>query len=209
LDNIILDFGCGNGGFDEILPDRLHVGSWLQLNGGINAYGVDYNSKKIEEASVSITNGTKFYICDCSNLPFNDNSVDSVHCWGTLHHMKNYHDGIIEIFRVLKAGGKFYFVETVDNDCIYKFARRIWGKWQGDEIYSKFTSMELEEDIYKYSTVLDIKYYHRFLISEVFRSFRKEPILSLYINNWYSMLLRVLKLDKKCCCHFMISGIKK
>lgn len=45
---------------------------------------------------------------DVSALPFADNSIDAVHCGAALHCWPNVQDGLLEVFRVLKPGGKFY-----------------------------------------------------------------------------------------------------
>ncbi len=205
---MMLDFGCGDGGFDEILPDRLHRGSWLALYGNNQSCGIDYNRSKIEKARTAIKNGTNFHVCDGSKLPFASNSIDMVHDYGTLHHMANYKAGIHEITRVLKSGGKLYMVETVDNDLLYKIARRIWGKWRDDPIASPFTSDDLEDLLRPHFARFELEYFHRFILSDLLYNYRIEPVASLYLNHWYSWVLQKVGVDQAMCCHVVIKGIK-
>jgi ubiquinone/menaquinone biosynthesis C-methylase UbiE len=204
-----LDFGCGDGGYDEITEDRLHRGSWLENFGGDGAIGIDYNLEKVRSASKYITNGTNFIVADGQCLPFQDNTFDLVHCYGTLHHMDDYSKGIWEIIRVLKSGGKFYLVETVDNDLVYKIARRIWGQWRDDKISSFFTSDDIEDKVRVFGGIItETRYYHRFILSDFLYNYKKEPMFSLRLNHIYSELLRHIGLDQASACDVMIRGVK-
>ena len=204
----MLDFGCGDGGFDEILPDRLHRGSWLGIYGGKGAYGIDINKKRIEKARITINNGTVFHACDGSQLPFASNSVNFIHCYGALHHMDDYTQGIKEMVRILRSCGSIYMVETVDNDFFYRIARRIWGKWRGDDIKSWFTSYDLEDVLRQDIRITSVEYYHRFVVSDLLYNFKLEPTISLHINQAYSGILKALGIDQACCCHVVIRGMK-
>jgi len=205
---MMMDFGCGDGGFDEILPDRLHRGSWLALYGNNQSCGIDHNRTKIERARATIKNGTDFHVCDGARLPFAANSIDYIHDYGTLHHMDDYKAGISEIVRVLKSGGELYMVETVDNDMVYKTARRIWGKWRDDKIVSPFTSDDLEDLLRPHFAKFETEYYHRFILSDFLYNYKLEPRASLYLNHWYSHFLKWAGLDQDMCCHVVIRGIK-
>lgn len=48
---------------------------------------------------------SKLQVADAENLPFEDNSFDSVYSWGVLHHTPNTEKAIQEVRRVLAKGG--------------------------------------------------------------------------------------------------------
>ena len=52
-----------------------------------------------------------FLVGDAQQLPYADASMDSVFNLGIIHHLEDWEQGIKEISRVLKAGGRFYFEE--------------------------------------------------------------------------------------------------
>jgi ubiquinone/menaquinone biosynthesis C-methylase UbiE len=77
---------------------------------GANVFGIDltYNAIKMTNKRFKQENlkGT-FKQANFKNLPFRDCSFDLVVSWGVLHHSKETQQGINEIFRVLKPGGRF------------------------------------------------------------------------------------------------------
>lgn len=83
---------------------------------GIEIIATDFDPAQLEKAEKKIR---KFKLedkivlkqADATNLPFPDNSFDFVLCYGTLHHIKEYHQAIKEVFRVLTQGGKFFVAE--------------------------------------------------------------------------------------------------
>jgi ubiquinone/menaquinone biosynthesis C-methylase UbiE len=205
---MMLDYGCGDGGFDEILPDRISRGSWMGLYGKKGDIGLDYNANKIANAKANIKNGSRFILCDGKHTHLLSNSVDSLHCYCTLHHMDDWRAGVKEIVRILKPGGEYYVVETVDNNPVYKLARHTVGKWRDDEITSFFTSYELL-DLFREGTHIDsVKYYHRFLLSDFLYNFRREPQISLHANLWFDKLLQRIGLDQYLCVSTVIRGHK-
>ena len=108
----VLDLGCGNGRFFEILKDK-----------GVDYIGVDFSERLIEIAKKryfypvkSDKVGAKqfnrvrvkFQVADALNLPFPNNFFDKVYTIAVLHHIpsKEFRQRFLEeAKRVLKPGG--------------------------------------------------------------------------------------------------------
>lgn len=105
----ILDLGCGNGRFSEVLD-------------GLN---VEYIGADISETLIKIATekypDKKFQTIDFLNLPFPDNSFDKVYCLAVFHHIPSNEyrlKFLKEINRILKKDG--ILVLTVWNLLIKK-----------------------------------------------------------------------------------------
>jgi len=94
----ILDVSCGTGGF-------------LSLAGkmGLRVCGVDLANKAIEAAK-KILPGAELKVANGEALPFPDQEFDYVTNIGSLEHYLNPGQGIKEMRRVLKKGGKILIV---------------------------------------------------------------------------------------------------
>jgi ubiquinone/menaquinone biosynthesis C-methylase UbiE len=100
----ILDFGCGEGNmefhFKIIFPSSRIV-------------GIDTSAKSIEVANQKEIEGVEYKNFDGANLPFENNLFDIVFTSMVFHHIKpdEHLRYIMEIYRVLKPGGRFYLFE--------------------------------------------------------------------------------------------------
>ena len=83
------------------------------------------------------------------------------------------------------------------------------GNWKGDEIDSYFTSEELLEKIDDYFDVYNVEYYWRSVLSDALAMLDREGIVSLYYCKFVSRALKLVKLDKFFCCHFLIEACRK
>ncbi|MEA3453110.1 MAG: class I SAM-dependent methyltransferase [Patescibacteria group bacterium] len=102
----ILDIGCGNGRFSEIVKDRADY------------YGVDVSERLIKIAKEKYP-ARQFLVNDPLVLPFEENSFDKVFCLAVLHHIpsrKLRKDFLKEIKRVLKPRGKLILTVWDLND---------------------------------------------------------------------------------------------
>lgn len=101
--NRVLDFGCGNGRFYEMIKD---------LN--VDYYGVDISERLLEIAKQKVSGGHFYLIGEDLNLPFADDYFDVVISIATLHHIPSsfLRKKILgDFFRTLKRGG--YLLLTV------------------------------------------------------------------------------------------------
>ncbi|MDO9230921.1 MAG: class I SAM-dependent methyltransferase [bacterium] len=115
-DGKILDFGCGNGRFLEMLKDRRQ-----------EYFGVDVSQKLIDIAKEKYAKeGVNFQKISSSDiLPFPDNFFNSVVSISVFHHFPSGHAQRMakEIYRVTKPGGMV--IISVWN----LWQKRYWKYW--------------------------------------------------------------------------------
>ena len=115
----ILEIGLGTGINLKFYPQNVK-----------KIIGVDVNGGMIQQAQKKITNG-RFEIelinQSSESLPFPDNSINAVVSTYTLCSIKEINLALKEIYRVLKPGGKYYFLEhgLADNPKTQKWQHRL------------------------------------------------------------------------------------
>ena len=126
----ILDFGCAAGwnmsrfrqygrfplGFD-IVPDRVAFAA---------THGPVFSGSGLD-------------------IPFPDNSLDLIYIQHVLHHIGDPERALQEVWRCLRPGGVLFLVETVEDNPIIRWGRRLYPSWLGDEVNAPFTFAGLQE----------------------------------------------------------------
>ena len=102
-----LDVGCGGGFSCEFMAKR-----------GVVVSGIDQSAKCIKTAqehakfcNIEIDYQPGF----AENIPYYDNTFDVVICVDVLEHVADLHKTILEIYRVLKPQG-FFFFDTINRN---------------------------------------------------------------------------------------------
>lgn len=102
--DVVLDVSCGSG----LMARRLATcGKFKRV------VATDYSEAMMRETVAQARKDVtvpEFDVvrADVTALPFVDNSIDAVHCGAALHCWPNVQDGLAEIFRVVKPGGKLF-----------------------------------------------------------------------------------------------------
>ena len=95
----VLDVGCGDGLFAKILfentEDRIDT-------------GIDFNPVELRKACKTGIYKNLF-VCDASNMPFQDSCYDMVFSNSVLEHIPDLEGTLSEIGRILKPGGRLVF----------------------------------------------------------------------------------------------------
>jgi SAM-dependent methyltransferase len=124
----ILEIGCGNG---------WNMSRFAQ--GGRMAFGLDTAPERVELARV---HGPAL-LADGLRLPFANDSLDMVYIQHVLHHIGDVDRALAEVRRCLRPGGVLFLVETVEDNPIIRWGRRLYPRWLGDEINAPFTFADL------------------------------------------------------------------
>ena len=99
----VLEIGFGTGLNLSYYPDEIHKIITVDNNPGVHQLA----QKRIEKSNVRVDHR----ILSGENLPMADNTFDSVVSTWTLCSIKKVEQAVKEIHRVLKPGGKFFFIE--------------------------------------------------------------------------------------------------
>jgi ubiquinone/menaquinone biosynthesis C-methylase UbiE len=115
----ILEIGFGTGINIKFYPDNVKKIIALEPNKGM----VKQARKKVDQKKTRI----EFVEQSGESLPFPDNSINAIVSTYTLCSIKNITSALNEIFRVLKTGGKYYFLEhgLADNSKTQKWQHRL------------------------------------------------------------------------------------
>lgn len=100
MGNSVLECGCGGGYFFKRL---------LKKKPSIEYQGIDLSPKQIEHAKlVNPDHQDRFQVCSWDNLPFKDESFDTILFLETMGYAENVDKMISECYRVLKPGGTLF-----------------------------------------------------------------------------------------------------
>jgi SAM-dependent methyltransferase len=120
----ILEIGCGNG---------WNMSRFTQS--GKTAFGLDTVPERVELAQA---HGPSL-LADGLRLPFADASLDLIYIQHVLHHIGDVERALAEVRRCLRPGGVLFLVETVEDNPIIRWGRRLYPSWLGDEVNAPFT----------------------------------------------------------------------
>ena len=120
----ILEIGCGNG---------WNMSRFAQQ--GRTACGLDAVPERV---ALAATHGPAL-LGDGLRLPFADSSLDLVYIQHVLHHIGDPVRALSEARRCLRPGGYLFLVETVEDNPLIRWGRRLYPQWLGDEINAPFT----------------------------------------------------------------------
>ncbi|WP_413167375.1 class I SAM-dependent methyltransferase [Capilliphycus salinus ALCB114379] len=99
----VLEIGFGTGLNLSYYPHHIEKITTVDPNSGMNKLA----QKRIEASTIKVENR----ILNSENLPMADSTFDSVVSTWTLCSIAQVEKALQEIYRVLKPGGKFFFVE--------------------------------------------------------------------------------------------------
>ncbi|WP_281259036.1 class I SAM-dependent methyltransferase [Stenomitos frigidus] len=115
----VLEIGFGTGLNLPYYPNRVEKITTVDPNAGANALA----QKRIRASTIAIDNR----VLNGENLPMADNTFDSVVSTWTLCSIANVEQALREIHRVLKPGGRFFFIEhgLSDDPTVQRWQNRL------------------------------------------------------------------------------------
>lgn len=131
----ILDFGCAAG---------WNMSRFRQY--GRFPIGIDIVPERVALAAHHGPTATASGL----QLPFADESFDLVYIQHVLHHIGDVGRALSEARRCLRPGGVLFLVETVEDNPLIRWGRRLYPKWLGDEINAPFYFAELRQTLRQY-----------------------------------------------------------
>ncbi|MBW4456780.1 MAG: class I SAM-dependent methyltransferase [Nostoc indistinguendum CM1-VF10] len=99
----VLEIGFGTGLNLAYYPYSIHKITTVDVNPGMNALA----NKRISDSGIIVEQ----LLLSSENLPMPDNTFDSVVSTWTLCSIANVQQALQEVYRVLKPGGRFFFME--------------------------------------------------------------------------------------------------
>lgn len=108
-DSFVLEVGCGSGGYAVHLAEKM----------GCRLIGLDLNDAGVRTANQlaearGLASQVRFERCDASKtLPFDNNTFDAVFSNDVLCHLPGRPEVLVEMFRVLKPGGRMLFSDAL------------------------------------------------------------------------------------------------
>lgn len=124
----VLDLGCANG---------WNMSRFRQY--GQSTIGLEPNSETLRHATRhgAVVQG------DGLRLPFPAGAFDVIYVQHVLHHIGDVPRALAEIRRCLRPGGTLFLIETVEDNPLIRWGRRLHPVWMGDEINAPFRFRQL------------------------------------------------------------------
>ena len=138
----VLEIGFGTGLNLPFYPDSVKEITTVDVNPGCSKR----SQRRIAESCITVHNE----VLNAESLPMDDESFDSVVCTWTLCSIDNVEEALSEVRRVLRPGGRFFFVEhgASPDEKVRKSQDRLTPCWKviGDGCRLNRNTEELIQD---------------------------------------------------------------
>jgi len=104
----ILDVGCGAGQITT------HLLKYANDDAQITCFDLSHEMVRRSRARLK-SDRPRFLVADVTRLPFADATFDCVTCGYVLEHLPDVKDGLSELARVMKPGGRMLLLTSEDN----------------------------------------------------------------------------------------------
>lgn len=175
-----IDYSC-NTWFERVDTARfaflgdLKGTKLLDLCGGNGFMSVRFSNKGAKVTIIDIqpqlmknfriqpqSNGIDIFIGDSQSLPFRDETFDIVYAGAALHHLPHLDQGIMEVHRILKKGGKLCAEDPNLLNLPAFIARKLFYRRGYDPNQRQLSPFELKKVISTYFRNVSIRTYYPF-----------------------------------------------
>jgi len=197
----VLEIGCG-GGIDSI---EFAKHGAIVIATDLTNEAIRVTSELAKKLDIPLTTRR----VDVCHLPFLDNSIDHIHCFGVLHHIPNVEKAISEMYRVLKENGTCYAMLYHKDSILYNYSILFLRGIQ----QNYFTSYSEQEILNKFSEAKDgcpyTKVYTKKEAEILFNTFRIVNT-SIHYNVYDTLTKRKVKFlgPKHLGWHLVVKVIK-
>ncbi|MBI2520730.1 MAG: methyltransferase domain-containing protein [Bdellovibrio sp.] len=148
-----LEVGCGRGVGTQLILDRFGAAT-------VTAFDLDPEMVKKAERRLSKYPAEKVSLSvgDVTNIQAKDGAFDAVFDFGIIHHVPDWRAAVLEITRVLKPGGRFFFEEVTRHALERSFYRTFLEHPEHD----RFTGAEFVAELERRDLLVGTKYVERF-----------------------------------------------
>ncbi len=115
-----LEIGCGRGVGTQLVLDSFRAEQ---------VHSFDLDPRMVELARHRLSEQAErvhLWVGDVTTMAVRDAGYDAVFDFGILHHVPNWRDGLREVFRVLKPGGRFYAEEALRKLLFHPLLKRLF-----------------------------------------------------------------------------------
>lgn len=102
-----LEIGCGNGVGTEIILDQF---------GAETVDAFDLDPRMVARAAKRLAargDRVKLWVGNATRIDAESETYDAVFDFGIVHHIPEWRSALVEVYRVLKPGGRFYVEEVL------------------------------------------------------------------------------------------------
>lgn len=158
----VLDLGCGFGEFAGVVFNQMEM-------------GVDVNKEDLKKAILGKKH-KKLKYADARNLPFKDNSYNTVVSVSVMEHIEGADKVIKEVHRVLKKNGKFVFTVPTPSMRDYLLGTNVLKAFELDKASEKY--WDLHKRAFKHVNLKPASWWEEKLKKAGFEIERSEGTLS-------------------------------
>lgn len=116
---VALEVGCGRGVGVEAILDLFGAGH-------VDAFDLDPDMVARARGRLARRGDrVRLWTGDVIAIQADNETYDAVFDFGIIHHVPNWRDGIKEVYRVLKPGGRFYAEEVLARFILNPLVRRL------------------------------------------------------------------------------------